>query len=61
MAQSYTPHDGKHYFPVWNRYAIRKYYTASSGEMSTTPQDVLKKARVDGRTANTHPRKSRAW
>ena len=34
MAQN-TPHDGKHYFPVWNRYAIRKYYTASSGEMST--------------------------
>ena len=35
MAQSYTPHDGKHYFPVWNRYAIRKYYTASSARMST--------------------------
>ena len=46
MAQN-TPHDGKHYFPVWNRYAIRKYYTASSARMST-PRTALGGISVGG-------------
>jgi len=34
----------------WNRYAIRKYYTASGARMSTpTPQDVLEVGKIKAR------------